>query len=209
MMDSILNQSPHYHQLRARSNAMRTAFGDDPAPTPDPPHVDDVWVSMEDSVEYAEYVDKQVKKLEKAFSWWQGGADLPKPQNITTANTAGQWASSGWAQENGAGGNFLSWVAGVWNPFIKKMREGSWLPFGATWTRLNSWDVIQKHHREVKAGAARATKLGLPAVPDVGNPEAKGPIEKLGEGANAVVTPFLWLGAGFLAFMVVKELRSK
>lgn len=147
------------------------------------PHEDDLWISTDDTMDYAAWLDRRVKELDGAFKKPEA---LAKPAVYT-------WGATEWVPW---------WLA--WNLFHEQLKQN--------WTdRLNSWETVKQRHRELVELRAKALVAGVAAPPL--DPTPKDPEAKLAGGvANAVggiTTGAVALGVGAVAIVLFALYATK
>ena len=132
----------------------------------EPPHEDEWWISTDDALDYAEYVDRRVRELVDARVRWLH-AGKTKEDAIWAGKT-----------------NFSAEMDG-WNAYVDEIRK-------SLLARVNSWDKTKEWHRKFLWMEKEAKSLGLPA-PSMGKrPEDPNVV---GTGLEIVNSTTLLLGA--------------
>lgn len=122
-----------------RQNRFGEAFGAEPAP-----HTNEWWVSTDDVLDYAEWLDKRVAELRLQYNRWKG--------DPATVQKAAQWGESQ---------DWFRWEED-WNAFVTELRASEW-------ARVNAWDRVKVKHSQLREMRDRAVSMGLPNVPDIGD----------------------------------------
>jgi len=120
-----------------KRNRPSEAFGAEPAP-----HDDEWWVSTDDVLDYAEWLDKRVREMSLAYNRWKGDS--------ATVAKASQWGESN---------DWFRWEED-WNQYVTELRA-------STWARVNAWDRVKLKHGQLLELREKAVTLGLPGVPEI------------------------------------------
>lgn len=198
-----LQPSPDFWRTnfhRAPSSSFH--IGADAAPAPG----SDKWIhSTDDILQYAQYIDQLVVKLDEAARFWE--TDPPGCPSQRCILAYAQWNA-----EMGAAGPWQSWRE-QWAAFLLELQTSYWARIGM------HWDTLEGRQNELLRLLAAARALGLPKVPaDLPLPVAPtGPGGTLGnmgdqfkKGADKVdsIANKFMIGAALIgAFLVVRELR--
>lgn len=153
-------------QAWADTNAGRTRFGE-------VPHVDDVWISVEDAAEYAAYIDAKATELASWVSLGEEPEDVA--QCLSPADTKTLILNMG---------SFGPWF-GKWKMAYEDFQKGT---FQGSWEGLVQWHKELKSFADTFGELAKkcAASQGKPQI-DVPPPQVEPPPEdvpKFGPGQN-------------------------
>lgn len=103
----------------------------------DVPHRDDWWISTDDVLDYARWLEHQIQAVERVLLDAQRSGDGAE---LAAANTFS-----------------VEWIPyrARWSAFRQAL-EASW------WDRVNAWDRIVAFHEELRRLSARGRELGMP-----------------------------------------------